>query len=530
MELHNISMRCILAATLAAAGTWVERADAQITLDPVGSYASGGFDTGAAETVAFDPVTRRIFASNAESNSVDALNASILSAPSLDFTISLAPFGNGVNSVAVRDGVVAVAVEADPKQDPGSVVFFDTDGNFISSVTVGALPDMLIFTPDGTKVVVANEGEPDDDYVVDPEGSISIIDISGGVAGLTQAQVATASFESFNGRINNLRRANIRIFGPNATVAQDIEPEYITISPDSSTAYVTLQENNALAFVDLATASVTSIKSFGYKNHRLPNNSLDASDKDGAINIRTWPVKGMYQPDAIASYEHDGMTYLVTANEGDSRDYDGFSEEARVKDLALGSGLLKSEPGIQANANLGRLKVTTAVPSGKKVLKGEEVYSQLFSYGARSFSIWNAEGGLVYDSGDDFERILADALPAHFNASNDSNGFDGRSDDKGPEPEGVVVGLIDGSVYAFIGLERVGGIMVYDVTNPMAPTFVEYVNNRDFNEDPEAGSPGDLGPEGLVFVPAASSPSGKALLIVANEVSGTTTIYEITSL
>lgn len=525
-QVHFMRM-AIATATLFAIMVCANLAGAQITLAPIGTYETLVFDEGAAEIVAYDTDSERLFVSNADYNTIDVLDISDPANPSLIHAIDLDVYGDGINSIAVRDGILAAAVEADPKQDPGSVIFFDMDGNYLAGVTVGALPDMLAFTPDGAKVVVANEGEPNDDYDVDPEGSVSIIDVSDGVAGLTQDNVSTASFVSFNGNINKLRRGQVRIYGPNATVAQDVEPEYVAFSADSSTAYVILQENNALAFIDLTTATVTDIKSFGYKTHRNPHNGLDASNKDDAINIRTWPVKGMYQPDAIASYEVRGETYLVTANEGDSRDYDGYSEEVRVKDLALGKGLLNSHPDLQDNENLGRLKTTIAMPAGVVEHKGETVYNQIFSYGARSFSIWDAEGNQTFDSGDDFEQITAAVIPDNFNASNDDNEFDDRSDDKGPEPEGVTIGIVGDAIYAFIGLERVGGIMVYDVTNPYAPVFVEYVNNRDFNEDPETGNPKDLAPEGLIFIPAAQSPNGKDLLVTANEVSGTTTIFEI---
>lgn len=517
----------IFAAALAVSASHAEPVNAQISLTPIGTYETGVFDEGAAEIVAYDADTERLFVTNADANTIDILDISDPTNPTKLDDIDLSPYGGGVNSVAVRDGVVAAAVEASPKQNPGKVVFFDTEGGFLSSVTVGALPDMLTFTPDGTKILVANEGEPSDDYLTDPEGSVSIIDVSGGVPILTQSNVSTASFAPFNKKINKLRRGNVRIFGPGASVSQDVEPEYIAVSADSSTAYVVLQENNAIASVDIASATVIALKGMGYKNHRSPKNALDASNKDNAINIQTWPVKGMYQPDAIATYEVNGKTYLVTANEGDSRDYDGFSEEKRVKELTLGNGLLKPNAFLQEDDQLGRLKITTAPPAGKRSHKSDHVYTQLFSYGARSFSVWDSEGSLLFDSGDDFEQIVSIEIPDFFNANNDDNEFDNRSDDKGPEPEGLTLGEIGGRTYAFIGLERVGGIMVYDVTDPVSPTFVEYVNNRDFTEDPETGSPKDLGPEGLLFIPGTASPSEQPLLVVANEVSGTTTIYAI---
>ena len=90
--------------------------------------------------------------------------------------------------------------------------------------------------------------------------------------------------------------------------------------------------------------------------------------------------------------------------------------------------------------------------------------------------------------------------------------------------------------YAFIGLERIGGVAVYDISNPLAPVFVDYVNNRDLTqpvslevegEDVSNPAAGDLGPEGLLFIKAEDSPNGKPLLVTGNEISGSTTVLEI---
>ncbi|HSF41910.1 MAG TPA: choice-of-anchor I family protein [Thermoanaerobaculia bacterium] len=497
---------------------------AQIVLKPIGTYSTGLFDAGGAEIVAYDPDTQRLFVVNAEANRLDVLDIRQPWAPVRVSSIDLSPYGGGVNSVAVRDGIVAAAVENENKQAPGQVVFFDATGRLLSSVTVGALPDMLTFSPDGSWVLVANEGEPLD-YCApgldnDPEGSVSVIDLRGGVAGLTQDKVRTAGFTAFNGAVP----AGIRIFGPGATVAQDLEPEYIAISHDSTTAWVTLQENNALAVVDIASAAVTSLAPLGTKDHSLPRNALDPSDRDGGVRIAPWPVRGLYQPDAIASYSSGGQPYLVMANEGDARDYECFGEETRVGDLELAAGVFPDAASLQEDEALGRLRTTTAGGDTDGDGRNEEIHT----FGARSFSIRNAAGDLIWDSGNEMELITAVALPDFFNSSNDGNdSADSRSDDKGPEPEGVALGLFRGRQYAFFGLERVGGVMVYDVTDPRAPFFVQYVNPRRFDGDAEAGTAGDLGPEGLVYIPREQSPIPRALLAVGNEVSGTVTIYSI---
>ncbi len=899
-----------------------------LTLTPIGTYSTGIFGEGAAEIVAFDPGSARIFSVNAAAVTVDILDLSDPSAPTLITSIDATEFGAGANSVAVLDGLVAVAIEAEEVDGNGRVVFFDVDGNYLTDVEVGVLPDMVTFAPNGLLVLTANEGEPSDDYTIDPLGSVSIIDLRNGIDALTQDDVVTLDFTAFN---DVQLDPSIRIFGPNATVAQDLEPEYVAVSPDSTIAWVTLQENNALAVVDLVEKEIVALVGLGVKdfnrpvatletytfdelpvlgvtaagqeillggfsglyfegideetgnlrfithpdrgpnpdpvdtdgdgiNERpfalpdyqaqwvrfelnpttgslfiteqvyltradgtpisgLPNlsgrpglayadeipidlfgnrleldpygadmegivagedgtywmvdeyrpaiyhfdadgvliaryvpagdesgidtglpvlppvyaqrranrgfeavaydngilyafiqspldnpdrandrssrlsgwnrilafdtttatvvgeylypivggavdkigdavalgngeflvierddafgptaqkyifhislnnatnlldrpdlpigrngglelqswlglaklgvtpvekrllvdlaeigyhmgdkpeglalidentlavlvdndfglaggfspetgllednpapvepvlgiirlrpNGLDPSDRDGGINIGHWPVFGFYMPDAIAAYEAaDGEIYLVTANEGDSRDYPGYSEETRMASLLLDLAVFPDALTLQSDAQLGRLRTTRA--NGDT--NGDNLIDTLYKFGARSFTIWRTDGTIAFDSGSDFEEITAELLPEAFNSNGGSDTFDTRSDDKGPEPEAVVIGTVGERIYAFIGLERTGGVMVYDVTLPHQATFVTYANNRDITlpaDDPNAG---DTGPEGITFVSAEDSPAGQPLLIVGNEVSGTITVYAI---
>jgi hypothetical protein len=491
-----------------------------IELRPLGVHASGVFAAGGAEIAAHDPATQRLFVVNGGLHTIDVLDIQNPLLPSLVRTIDMTPFGVAANSVAVHAGLLVAAVENVNRQAPGSAVFFDANGNHLKTVTVGALPDMVTFSPDGDWVLVANEGEPSDDYLVDPEGSVSVIDLRHGIAHLGQSDVRTAGFAAFNGA----PPPGVRVFGPNATVAQDMEPEYITVSADSRTAWVTVQEANAIATVDIPHARVTSLRALGTKDHSRPGQGLDASDRDSAVRIQPWPVNGFYLPDSIASYRFLGQTFLVTANEGDSRAYPGFNEEARIGGVALDPAAFPNAATLQLPANLGRLKITRTAGD----TDGDGDFDRLFTFGARSFSIWTTTGLRVFDSGDAIERITAAALPADFNSDNQENGsFDSRSDDKGPEPEGLAMGTIGGHVYAFLGLERIGGVAVYDVTIPFLPRFVQYVNTRDFQGDPETGTAGDLGPEGVLFIRAQDSPNGRPLLVTANEISGTTRLFEI---
>jgi len=916
-------------------------------LTQLGTYSTGIFNEGAAEIPAFDPISQRLFVSNGAIDRIDILNLSNPGNPTKIGEIDLSEFGASVNSVAVNNGVVVAAVEAEDGLTPGQAVFFDSDGNVLNAVTVGVLPDMITFTPDGSKIIVANEGEPVDEG--DPEGSISIIDVSNGIENLTQNDVSTADFSEFAGLEAELISRGIRLF-PNTTAPQDLEPEFVAVTADSQTAFVTLQENNAVAKVDLTTAEITDLQPLGLKDYSqglpqltqypwdlsgevlgttpagqeillggmsglffegtdeaghlkfiatpdrgpngeptdvdgdglnerpfplpdyqprlvrftldqnsgeiditnqifltredgtpltgLPNlqggepetaytdeepvdllgnplendpfgadmesivvapdgtfwmsdeyrpaiyhfdqsgvlidrfipegtaaaagetvgfygtetlpevyaqrrsnrgfegmaydtdngklyawiqspidnpdvfddansrssqvlrilevdsttgeatgeyiyflegsagvdkigdavyqgdgkfyvlerdsgttptaekfifevdltgatnilgtelsqatnenaleqmtpdglaemgvqavtktkvlnlpsigyvsgdkteglallpdgslavindndfgilpeeipldgsvpfnpdpvqtvlgiiefsgsNGLDASDKDDAINIQNWPVYGMYMPDAIAAYEVNGETYYITANEGDNRD-----EDERIADLELDPVAFPNAAELQQDENLGRLGVSPF--NGD--LDGDGDFDQLWSYGGRSLSIWDENGNLVFDSGDQLAQITADAFPDNFNASNDENNFDNRSDDKGTEPEGITLGVVDDKTYAFVGLERISGVMVYDVTDPMNGEFVQYINPRDFSvefdldeeEDPaptpeQLAAVGDLGPEGLTFINAEDSPTGRPILAVTNEVSGTTTIYDFGS-
>ncbi len=480
-----------------------------LDLSLLGTFESGVFGESAAEVISYDAKSKKLFVINANAGTVYVLDLSIPTNPTKISTLETSSFGAGVNSVAVHNGIVAVAVEADPKQNPGRIVFFDTDGNVLNDVAAGALPDMVTFTPDGNYALAANEGEPSDDYTNDPEGSVTIVDLRQGIAATHQV-----SFASFNSQVESLRSQGVRIFGPNATVAQDLEPEYIAVSPDSRTAYVAFQENSAFAIIDIATATVTSIKALGFKNHALPRNAFDASNRDDGINIKPWPTLGMYQPDAIAAFEIGGETYIASANEGDARDYDGYSEETRVKDLVLDATAFPDAETLQDDANLGRLKTTTAQGD----TDGDGDHDIIYSYGARSFSIWDASGNLVFDSGSDFETITARQFPDLFNSQGSADSRDERSDDKGPEPEAIAIGKIGDRIYAFIGMERVGGIFAYDITVPEASQFVTYVHNAN-----------DIGPESLIFVSEDESPSNNALVMVSSEVSGTVSVYQVIS-
>lgn len=695
-----------------------------IDLSLLSTYESGVFDGGAMEILAHDPVSQKLFAVNADTDGIDIFDISNPASITLSSSIDLSAYGKAANSVAYYGGYIVTAVENNNKQANGKAVFFDVNGTYVADVEVGALPDMITFSPDGNKVLVANEGEPNDDYTIDPEGSVSIIDVSGGIANVTQANVTHINFNQFDGQEDSLRAQGIRIFGEGPAVAQDLffseyaegssnnkyleiyngtgadvdlsgyvirdnfngnswsglftfpsgtmlndgdvyviandqadpiilaaadsvvenpfsngtsfictfngddarglfkvgavdtslidligfydvvadssydpgsgwdvagvsngtqnhtlvrrdqitvgatdwfvsagidsassqwnvlpsndwtdlgthtlavgsipsstsqdlEPEYIAVAPDGSMAFVVCQENNTMIKIDLSNNSIVALGALGFKDWSTGNNVLDASNRSSAVEFKNWPIFSMYQPDAMVSFEDNGITYLATANEGDARDYDGYSEEDRVEDLTLDPTAFPNAADLQNEDSLGRMNITTTLGD----TDGDGDYDELYAYGARSFSIWDENLNLVWDSEAQIGQQVFAQYPAQFNSNNDDNdSFKSRSDDKGTEPEAIDVGELGGMRFAFIGLERMGGVMVYNITNPTAPSFVSYFLNRNFTVDADQPGAGDLGPECVVFIPGSESPNGQPLLAVANEVSGTLSLYNV---
>lgn len=454
------------------------------------------------------------------------------------------PAGFHATSVACSEGIVAVAWAADDKQSRGIISFYDADTlKQFAKYDAGYLPDMITFTPDGNSLLVANEGEPTTDYGFDPDGSISIITTG---KDWNDAEVVEATFREFNGQRSELMAAGLHICGPNktdpsgiATVSQDVEPEYIAVSSDSTTAWVTLQENNAVAQLDISARRIVAIHPLGLKSfHSLAgigptrlishvsSTGLDASDADGGPRIRHWPIWGMYQPDGIATFRQNGHDYLVTANEGDPRDYYDFLEAVPIGELATaGITVDPKNPArlLTAADQLGRLEVSRFAGD----TDGDGDLDRFVCPGTRSFAIWQIEGAapkLIFDSGSDFEHIVAQVAPTRFNADSQADSAaDVRSPIRGPEPENIVLLEMNGRRIAAIGLERTGGAMLYDISRPHEPVFLDYL------EPHAAGGVIDLAPEGLLAIPANKSPSGKPLLILCNEGSGTMTAWEVES-
>lgn len=465
------------------------------TFTEISSIVAG--EGGTAEITAFDSKTKKLFSvsNTATSSQINIVNLSNPAAPLVSGVINISPYGRVAHSVAVSNGKLAVSIEATVKTDPGRVVIFNTsDNSFVKEIYVGAYPDMVTYTPDGNYILTANEGEPNVAYTIDPVGSVSVIAVNNNYI------VTTVSFASFASQQAALMSKGLRVYGPGASFAQDMEPEYITISDDSKTAWVTLQENNAIAKINIPSKVCTQIFPLGFKDFNVDGNGIDPSDRDGGIFLNKWNVKGIYQPDGIGVISYKGSPYLFTANEGDIRDYTGFSEVARMGTLTLDPTAFPDAATLKQDAKLGRLNVTKSLGD----VGNDGDYDQLYSFGSRSFSVWSGDDGRqLFDSKNELEQKSIDAGVYD----------DLRSDDKGVEPEVITMGKVGKSSIVFVGMERSNAVAVYNIDDPLNPKFIKLLA-------------GVVGPEGVTFIPAAQSPVGKSLLVVSSEVNGVIKVYK----
>jgi len=486
----------------------------------IGSYSAGSVNEsgGVAEIAAYNNDNKRIYLVNGTLGSLDIVDAGVLR--SGRFTemplykrIDVSAMGAANNfsygdltsvAVSTKNKIVALAVHHNNFSERGYIVLINYEGEYIRHYRAGVQPDMICFTPDEQYILTADEGEPRDGYGsgrIDPPGTVTIVNVS-------THEIRIIGFEAFdNAQARNDFLQSGGILNRGMPLSLDFEPEYITVSEDSRTAYISLQEANAIAVLDITSGIFTSVMGLGFKNHNLPQNSLDVL-RDGKIELRTQNLYGAYQPDGIAVVTIRGTTYILSANEGDAREW--------------GSGSNAYNDILQFNIDGGR--IDTINNSLKEGLADGDRYL----FGARSFSIWDVSGKtakLIYDSGNEFETRTAEYFPNNFNASHTNNELDSRSGRKGPEPEYITTLQIGRKIYAVAGLERIGGIMVYDISNPVSPVFFDYINTRDFSGS-ELKNMGDLGPEGICAVEASASPTRRPLVFAANEVSGTISVYE----
>ena len=534
-----------------------ENGTAALNLTQIARYSAGQYnvDGGVMEIVAYNQATEWAYAINGQSGKLAAIPLAGLTAGAhveeltgteidvkalVEAEDSTFQYGD-MTSVAISPDstTLAAALQAQGSNDAGRVALFtcEEDGSLTleALVETGAQPDMVTFAGDGV-VLTADEGEPREGYgenIADPKGSVTVVDV--------EAQESTVvDFSAFDSQRDQLAEDGI-VLKKGSAPSVDLEPEYIAVS--GGKAYVTLQENNAIAVLDIESQAFEGVYSAGFEDHSTT--AIDLDKKDDAYDPQTYEsLLGIRMPDGIAAFTVEGTTYLVTANEGDAREWGDedqgtfyLSEDERD----FGEEGVTSPTGAITAENSGL--------EGKVVFFKTEDFDGLdpekdYVFGGRSFTVFQAtENGLeeVFTSGDDFEALTAQYVPEYFNASNDNAVLDDRSGKKGPEAESVTVGTVDGKTYAFVALERTGGVMAYDVTDPEAITFVNYVNTRDFgttvegSEEYEDGeldkwvTGGDVAPEGLLFLDAASSPNGEPLLLAACEVSGTVAVYQLGS-
>ena len=517
--------------------TGEENGNASLDLTQEARYDAGmtNADGGVMEIVDYNTVTGWAYAVNGQTGNLTAIavkdmadseNVDLLDGNDIDVKSIVEANCEGftygdMTSVAVSaDGTkLAAAVQAEGYADNGRVAVFtcNADGTltFEQAYETGVQPDMVTFTPDDSRILTANEGEPREGYAdgaVDPAGSVTAITVADGTA-------VNVDFTAYDSNEERQKLVDAGIVMKKDTVpSEDLEPEYIAAGND--TAYVTLQEANAIAVIDLGSLKVTGIYSAGYEDYSTT--AVDIDKKDEAYNPAVYEsLRGIRMPDGVALYSVDGVDYIVTANEGDSREWGDYLNE---DERDFGDG--QTSP-------TGKITAENSGLTGKVVFFDSSDYDGLdngldYVFGGRSFTVFRAdESGLteIYDSGSDFEAKTAEYIPENFNCSNDDKSLDDRSGKKGPESESITVGTVGERTYAFIGLERVGGVMVYDITDPAETVYVNYINSRDFSED----IAGDDSPEGLCFIPAADSADGNAYLLAACEVSGTVAAYELTA-
>lgn len=528
------------AAAMSTAG--YENGTSALDITMSAHYTSGSFnvDGGVMEIVAYNKTNGYAYAVNGQDGVLAAIDIAggdtELSSDDIDIKalVSDSDFTYGdMTSVAVSpDGsLIAAALQDEDYEEEGRIALFSSasDGSIelLNVYEAGIQPDMVTFSPDGRYVLTADEGEPREGYGEDdPEGSVTVVSLDDGI-------VSVIGFEAFDNPLARKALADKGIIMQKGTVpSEDFEPEYIAVG--NNKAYITLQEANAVAVLDLDNMLFTGVYTVGLEDYSVV--PVDIDKKDDAYNPKTYAtLRGIRMPDGIACFSIDGNDYIITANEGDAREWGDYLNEDE-RDFGDGD----SSP-------TGAITAENSGLDGKVVFLASDDYDGLdddidYLYGGRSMTIFRADdSGLeeVFSTADDAERITYSYLPEYYNASNDNAVLDDRSGKKGPEAEAVTVGEVNGRIYAFLALERTGGIMVYDVTDPENSKYVNYINTRDFTsiasgseiyEDGELDkwvTGGDVAPEGLAFVSAEDSTSGEALLIAAFEVSGTVAVYTL---
>lgn len=536
----------LTATALVSAGQLPAMAnEATVSVTEISSIISGDGE-GGTEIGTYHAGSKRVFTTNGVKNTIVIYDISDVANPKKVGTVALSPYGDDVTSVAAgRDVVVAVVNVADkfsatgvPTTTNGKIVVFDTNGKVLSSTDVlGVLPDSVTFAPNGTTALVAIEAQPvcakddpataakeDTDYskASDPEGGVTIVDLSNPASPVLRF----AGFYRFS--VAEMRSKGIAVSSVVNNVSKDFEPEFVT-AVDNNYAYVTIQEANAIGKLNIQAASFENVtRAFESK---LKYVARDTSDRDSGAGPRTYEnVVAASQPDAIAGFKVGSGDYFLTANEGDAREYTCLNDDLRASALKIDSRRFPEWKTLSGSAALGRAKVNPN--NGDK--DGDGDIDTINLRGSNSMTMYR-NGIAIWDSADLLDQIQIQAFGvANINGSHSWSsdksvvnyvGQD-RSDDKGAEPEGVAVGMVGDRRIAVLGLERMSALAVFDITQPSNPIFQEWIQMLPAKATP-AKDVRHWSPEGVVFVPADKSPSGKALIITSYELSGSLSIHQI---
>ncbi len=519
--------------------------EATVKVTEIASISSGDGE-GSSEIAAFHASSKRIFATNGVKNAIDIFDISDVANPKKVGSVSLTPYGNDVTSVAAgRDVVVAVVPVTEtfsasgvPTTSNGKMVVFDTNGKVLSSPDIlGVLPDSVTFAPNGTTALVAIEAQPvcakdnlataekenlDYTKASDPVGGVSVVDLSNPAAPV----IRFAGFDQFT--VEQMRAKGIALSSVVNNVSKDFEPEFVTAT-DNNYAYVTIQEANAIGKLNIKSATFEEItRAF---ESRVDKVARDTSDKDSGAGPRTYRnVVGASQPDAIAGFQWGAGHYFLTANEGDAREYTCLNDDLRAAALKVDTRRFPEWSTWLGTAALGRAKINPNIGD----VDGDGDIDTIHLRGSNSMTMYR-NGLVIWDSGSLLDQIQTQAFGvANINGSHSYSsdkstmnyvGQD-RSDDKGAEPEGVALGMVGDRRIAILGLERMTALAIFDITQPRMPVFQEWLQMLPTKATP-AKDVKYWSPEGIVFVPADKSPSGKALIITSYELSGSLSIHEI---
>lgn len=510
----------------------------------------GVFDSlsgaGGAEIASYHKATEQVYITNGAKNRVDIVSISNPTTPVLVSSIDVTPYGDNITSVAAGKYVIAVAVhrsptfavDGTPTLNTGKLLIARPSGSILRSIDLGgSQPDSVTFTPDGLTALVAIEGEPicaknnpatvtdeskDYAFAKDPRGLVVIVDLKNP----RTAKPKAASFAKF--KAEDLKAQGLVLSQTSKNPELDLEPEYV--SPiDNTTAYVSLQEANGIALVDLKSAKVKQVFSAGTTD--LSQTAFDLSDRDSGAGAATYSnVLALAMPDALAAYKVGKDNFVVTANEGDDRaDWTCFTavDDKRAKDMKVDATAFPAWNALMADSKLGRVKVNPNIGDAN----GDGNYEKLYLLSNRSFSIFK-NGVRLYDSGNLLERLQVDALGVasingEWNTTTGVYSGQSRSDDKGPEPEGVTVGMVGASRIAVIGMERMSALLFVDITNPAVPKVLKWEQMLPVGTVVPGALNQTWSPEGLLFIDGKDSPTGKALVLTSYEVSGSLSIHQI---